>query len=107
MIGTTLHADANLRAWELLAQFPSTPTSPEGPEFGKASPIGLVLTLVLLVAIVLLVRSMNKRLKRLPESFDPERPEPDQAADDGTDQGAVPTEDADHSDAAPGRPSAP
>jgi hypothetical protein len=27
---------------------------------------------------------MNKQLKKLPESFDPERPEPDQAADDGT-----------------------
>jgi hypothetical protein len=38
----------------------------------------------LLIATFLLVWSMNKQLKKLPESFDPERPEPDQAADDGT-----------------------
>jgi hypothetical protein len=27
---------------------------------------------------------MNRHLKKLPESFDPEHPEPDQAVDDGT-----------------------
>jgi hypothetical protein len=27
---------------------------------------------------------MNRHLNRLPESFDPENPEPDQALDDGT-----------------------
>ena len=45
-------------------------SSPAGPEFGQASPIGLFLVLLLLVATILLVRSMNGRLKRLPESFD-------------------------------------
>jgi hypothetical protein len=55
-----------------------------GPDFGKASPIGLVVVVLLLIATFLLVWSMNKQLKKLPESFDPERPEPDQAADDGT-----------------------
>ncbi|MGH3577298.1 MAG: hypothetical protein ACRDU0_07060, partial [Mycobacterium sp.] len=31
-----------------------------------------------------LVRSMNRHLKKVPESFDPKNPEPDQAADEGT-----------------------
>jgi hypothetical protein len=30
------------------------------------------------------VWSMNRHLKKLPESFDPDHPEPDQAVDDGT-----------------------
>lgn len=68
----------------LLAQTPSTPT---GPEFGKASPIGLVLILILLIGTVLLIRSMNKQLGKLPESFEPEHPELDQEADEGTDRG--------------------
>lgn len=55
-----------------------------GPDFGKASPFGLLIVAVLLVAVFLLVWSMNRHLKRLPESFDPEHPEPDQALDDGT-----------------------
>ena len=55
-----------------------------GPDFGKASPFGLVIVVILLIGTFLLVWSMNKHLKRLPESFDPEHPEPDQAVDDGT-----------------------
>lgn len=55
-----------------------------GPDFGKASPFGLVVVVILLIGTFLLVYSMNKHLKRLPESFDPEHPEPDQAVDDGT-----------------------
>ena len=59
---------------------------PKGPEFGKASPVGLLIILVLLVAVFLLIRSMNKQLKKLPESFDTDNPEPDQAFDEGTDR---------------------
>ena len=55
-----------------------------GPDFGKASPFGLVVVVILLLGTFLLVWSMNKHLKRLPESFDPEHPEPDQAVDEGT-----------------------
>lgn len=76
-------------AWEILAQGTSTPSSPQGPEFGKASPIGLVLVVSLLIGTVLLVRSMNKQLRKLPDTFEPEHPEADQAADEGTDRGAV------------------
>ena len=68
-------------AVDLLAQNPPRDT---GPDFGKASPFGLLIVAVLLVAVFLLVWSMNRHLKRLPESFDPEHPEPDQAVDDGT-----------------------
>ncbi|MEU7140336.1 hypothetical protein ABZ942_12870 [Nocardia sp. NPDC046473] len=69
----------------LLAQAPGG--TPTGPEFGKASPLGLVIILVLLAGTVLLVRSMNKHLKKLPATFEPEHPEPDQEADEGTERG--------------------
>ena len=55
-----------------------------GPDFGKASPFGLVIVLVLLIGTFALVWSMNRHLGKLPESFDPEHPEPDQAVDEGT-----------------------
>ncbi|WP_067681918.1 hypothetical protein [Nocardia miyunensis] len=75
----------------VLAQ--NTTTNPTGPEFGKASPLGLVIVLILLAGTVLLIRSMNKHIKGLPADFSPEHPEPDQAADDGTDPGATEVED--------------
>ena len=42
-----------------------------GEDFGKSSPVGLVVIIVFVIAVILLVRSMNKHLRRLPESFDP------------------------------------
>ncbi|MFF0817393.1 hypothetical protein ACFYVR_19850 [Rhodococcus sp. NPDC003318] len=71
-----------------LAQTPGTPT---GPEFGKASPVGLLIIVALLVGTVLLIRSMNKQLRKLPDTFEPEHPEADQAADEGTDRGGAGT----------------
>lgn len=56
-----------------------------GPDFGKASPVGLLVVVLLLIATLLLLRSMNKQLRKVPKTFDPEHPEPDQAADEGTD----------------------
>lgn len=73
-----------------------TTTNPTGPEFGKASPLGLVIILVLLAGTVLLIRSMNKHIKGLPADFSPEHPEPDQAADEGTDPGAADAEADSH-----------
>ncbi|CAJ1497823.1 hypothetical protein [[Mycobacterium] burgundiense] len=55
-----------------------------GPDFGKASPFGLLIVVLLLIGTFGLVWSMNRHLKNLPESFDPEHPEPDQAVDEGT-----------------------
>jgi hypothetical protein len=68
-------------AWVVLAE--NGPHN-SGPDFGKASPFGLLVVILLLIAVVFLVRSMNRHLKKLPDSFDPEHPEPDQAVDDGT-----------------------
>ena len=56
-----------------------------GPDFGKASPFGLLVVVLLVIATFFLVRSMNNQLKKVPKSFDREHPEPDQAADEGTD----------------------
>jgi hypothetical protein len=70
-----------------------------GPDFGKASPVGLLVVVLLLVATVFLLRSMNRQLKKVPESFDPQHPEPDQAADEGTDTLGEPP--------APGQPPGP
>jgi len=55
-----------------------------GPDFGKASPFGLLIVVLLLIGTILLVRSMNRHLKRLPESFDRDATEQDHIADDGT-----------------------
>jgi hypothetical protein len=55
-----------------------------GPDFGKASPLGLLVVVLLVIATVFLVRSMNRQLKKVPKTFDPENPELDQAADEGT-----------------------
>ncbi len=78
-------------------------TKNNGPDFGKASPLGLVVVVLLVIATVFLVRSMNRQLKKVPESFDRQHPEPDQAADEGTDAvGGVERPGADHD---PNRPS--
>ncbi len=71
----------HLAALELLAA--GGPRN-SGPDFGKASPFGLLVVVLLLIAVAFLVRSMNRHLKKLPQSFDPQHPEPDQAVDDGT-----------------------
>jgi hypothetical protein len=63
-----------------------------GPDFGKASPFGLLVIVLLLLGTFLLVRSMNRQLKKVPESFDPKHPEPDQAADEGTVGPDLPTD---------------
>ncbi|MCD2194253.1 hypothetical protein LQ327_12795 [Actinomycetospora endophytica] len=77
---------------------PPAPGSDRGEEFGKTSPIALVVILLLGVATVLLIRSMNKRLRNVPESFDPpeqdaepEAEEPE-AKDEPTTSGAAGSE---------------
>ncbi|WP_144206465.1 hypothetical protein [Mycobacterium tilburgii] len=70
----------------LLTVLADGPPHNTGPDFGKASPIGLLIVVLLLIATLFLLRSMNRQLKKVPDSFDPTHPEPDQAADEGTDQ---------------------
>lgn len=61
------------------------PPQNSGADFGKASPVGLLVVVLLLVATMGLMWSMNRQLRRVPASFDPDHPELDQAADEGTD----------------------
>ena len=57
-------------------QNPAPPPG-QGEEFGKASPVALVVILTLALATILLIRSMSKRIRRLPASFDDDaEPEP-------------------------------
>ncbi|KUI47383.1 hypothetical protein AU198_23490 [Mycobacterium sp. GA-1199] len=58
-----------LLAVDFLAQDPPRDT---GPDFGKASPLGLLIVVLLLIGTFLLVRSMNRQLRKVPESFDPQ-----------------------------------
>lgn len=59
-----------------------------GPEFGKATPMGLAVILILLVATFLLIRSMNRHVRKLPESFDDAAPGTGDTAPGGGDDGA-------------------
>jgi hypothetical protein len=45
---------------------------------GLAGPMGLFIIVVMCIAVVMLIRNMNKRLRRLPDSF----PDPDAARRD-------------------------
>lgn len=80
-----------------------------GPDFGKASPVGLLVVVLLVIATLFLLRSMNRQLKKVPESFDPQHPEPDQAADEGTDavDGPAPNNDPYPGQGRPARPPGP
>ncbi|MCF8590534.1 hypothetical protein [Gordonia liuliyuniae] len=78
-----------IAAWATNAAVLAADQEPKGPEFGKASPLGLLIIILLLIAVFLLIRSMNRQLKKLPESFDTEHPEADQAFDEGTEASAA------------------
>ncbi|NTY58304.1 hypothetical protein [Mycolicibacterium sphagni] len=56
---------------ELLSILADAPKN-TGPDFGKASPLGLLIVVILLICVFALVWSMNRHLKKLPESFDKE-----------------------------------
>jgi hypothetical protein len=78
-----------------------------GPDFGKASPLGLLVVVLLVIATLLLLRSMNRQLRKVPKSFDPQHPEPDQAADEGTDTVGPPFDQGPEQPNGPTRPSGP
>jgi hypothetical protein len=60
---------------ELLSVLADPPKN-TGPDFGKASPLGLLIVVILLICVFALVWSMNRHLKKLPETFDQEPAEP-------------------------------
>ena len=47
------------------------PSTGHGEEWGKAAPVALLMIVLLGVALYLLIKSMNRQLKKVPESFDP------------------------------------
>ena len=67
---------------------PPAPGADRGEEFGSSSPIALVVILLLAGATALLIRSMSKRLRNIPESFDP--PEEDTPSADAPEEPTTP-----------------
>jgi hypothetical protein len=61
-------------------QDPAPPPG-KGEEFGEASPVALVVIVLLAIITALLIRSMTKRIRRLPPSFDPTEGKPVGSAD--------------------------
>ncbi len=45
-------------------------TTGHGPEWGEAAPIGLLVIVLMCVGVYFLVKSLNRNLKKVPESFD-------------------------------------
>lgn len=76
--------------WAAVPPGDSDPASGQGPEWGKAAPIGLLVWLLLGLALFLLIKSLNRNLRKVPASFEPD----EEAAEQGT------------ADAAPGSASA-
>jgi len=62
------------------------PITGKGPEWGKAAPVGLLVILLMGIATFFLLRSMTRKIKNVPASFDPPEEEtlvaalPDDAA---------------------------
>lgn len=65
------------------------PPPGQGEEFGKASPVALVVVILLALATIVLIRSMTKRIRRLPTSFDGSDAQP--PARDAEDAGRDPS----------------
>jgi hypothetical protein len=82
------------------------PPKNTGPDFGKASPFGLLIIVILLICVFVLVWSMNRHLKKLPESFDPKATEDGESAEDAVgaakDDGAVSEPDVERRPHEPG-----
>jgi hypothetical protein len=79
---------------------------------GLAGPMGLLVIVLMSIATVLLIRNMNKRLRRLPDSFDDPRTaerDPgvaDRDADQRDADGRAVSVDVDHDRSVPPQPSA-
>lgn len=71
MIPALLAAPAATLAVVVMQTQPQPPGANRGDEFGSSSPIALVVILLLGIATAFLIRSMNKRLRNVPTSFDP------------------------------------
>jgi hypothetical protein len=78
-VGVTSDVTSNAVTAIVLVQ-PPTPTpgdeGGQGEDFAKSSPVGFVVLLMFFIAVIFLVRSMNKHLRRVPQSFEPQSFEP-------------------------------
>jgi hypothetical protein len=82
VIPALLAAPAGTLAVVVTQTQPPAPGANRGDEFGSSSPIALVVILLLGIATAFLIRSMNKRLRNVPASFDPpEEPAPPDGPD--------------------------
>jgi hypothetical protein len=97
LVGAVAEPGVTTATVSVPAQEPAPPPG-KGPEFGNASPVGLVVVLLLLIATVVLIRSMSRRIRRLPASFD--EPGPDGASGESPDGGSG--ESGDSTAAGPG-----
>jgi hypothetical protein len=76
------------------------PPPGKGPEFGEASPIALVVIILMALATIVLIRSMSKRLRKLPASFDGEDPAASEDTDTTDDTSASRSDTTDSTDSA-------
>jgi hypothetical protein len=78
------------------------PITGKGPEWGKAAPIGLLVILLMGIATFFLLRSMTRKIKSVPASFDPPQDvTPVAAVPDDVAQPAAPKEQAEPERAGP------
>ncbi len=70
LLPTEFPATVGVTGFGTFAPPPNPDPGGQGEDFGKAAPTALVLLLLLFLAAALLVRSMNKHLRRVPDSFD-------------------------------------
>lgn len=57
-------------AWPAVPPGSYDPSSGHGPDWGKAAPAGLLIWLFMGVCLFFLIKSMNKHMRRVPDSFD-------------------------------------
>lgn len=83
---TVGHAAAGplIAAWLEVPPGSYDPSSGHGPDWGKAAPAGLLIWMFMGVCLFFLIKSMNKHMRRVPESFDTD-PRADADANSGPD----------------------
>lgn len=70
------------------------PTTGHGPEWGEAAPIGLLVIVLMCVAVYFLVKSLNRNLKKVPDSFDGVPVSVGASSEVAPDEAGIPTDPA-------------
>jgi hypothetical protein len=74
-------ADRLAAAWVSVQPGDYDPSSGRPAEWGKAAPAGLLIWLFMGAALFFLIKSMNRHIKRVPKSFDPDADQPGDGAE--------------------------